>query len=399
MDYTKALTRQLSKSRGRKIILISEGVLGTFLTQNLKKMHVSVEQYIDISNSEREAFSLPEELAHKEKEYFIIAAIYSGHKRVAEECMGRGYSYNTDCVISSTSVYVDELDMVDPLLGYTRDAGVCPGTFMYGKLSGKNDLVILVLGNSSTDHSTAGLNSWPYYLFHYLSEKLEQNVVVYNAAVSGYHSGQEFLKLSRDGLDLNPTVVISFSGVTEVGGSVTTESGKKLVHKYQWRMWQNILMYDGAIPDSLHMRGLKKISTGTEERRTNTDIWINNERKMHALCEEFGIRFFGCLQPMISKSCVWDMEIEALLNDMGVGEEYYNAQKEFIVSAHRGMKSYNYMRDLTGVFEGRDKMYYDTMHYTEEGNQIIAKSVAELIVGELHVGYCRLEKDKRVEGV
>lgn len=37
MDYTKALTRQLSKSRGRKIILISEGVLGTFLTQNLKK--------------------------------------------------------------------------------------------------------------------------------------------------------------------------------------------------------------------------------------------------------------------------------------------------------------------------------------------------------------------------
>lgn len=385
MDYTKALTRQLSKSNGRKIILISEGTLGIYLVRNLEKLWAEVDQYIDIRNYKKEEFCLPMKLVHKEQEYFVIVAIYSGHKRVAEELMRAGYRYNVDCVISSTSVYVAELDMVDPLLGYTRDGRVCPGIFTYGKSGGKEDLVVLVLGNSSTDSSTGNINSWPYYLYQELLGKLRKNVVVHNGAVSGYHSGQEFLKLCRDGLDLNPSIVISFSGVTEIDGGGVNVKGRKLVHKYQWRMWQNILTYDGAIPDSLHMRGLKKISTGMEERRINADIWINNERKMRAVCEEFGIKFFGCLQPMISKSCVWDKEIEALLNDMGVEEEYYNAQKEFIDSAHKGMKPYSYMRDLTGVFAGRDRMYYDTMHYTEEGNQIIAKSVADMIVEELHV--------------
>lgn len=219
MDYAKALTKQLSKSNGRKIILISEGILGTFLIQNLEKLHIEIQGYIDVRNQEQEEFYLPEELVHKEKEYFIIVAIYSGQKRVAEELMRGGYRYNIDCVISSTSVYVDELDMVDPLLGYTRNAGVCPGIVTYGKLNGTNDLVILVLGNSSSDDSTGNLISWPRYLREELSRKIKQNVVVYNGAISGYHSGQEFMKLCRDGLDLNPTIVISFSGVTEVDGA------------------------------------------------------------------------------------------------------------------------------------------------------------------------------------
>lgn len=384
MDYSKALTKQLLKSNGRKLVLISEGVLGNYLVQTLKDMKIPIAQYIDIRKMySGKVFYLPEDLVQKENEYFIIVAIYSGHKRVVEELMRGGYRYDYDCTVASTSVYVKEIDMIDPLLGYTRDEEDCPGIVTYGEPKGDEDFRVLILGNSTTDSSTANLNSWPYYLHQELSRIWEQNVVVYNGAISGYHSGQEFLKLCRDGLDLKPAIVISFDGVTEMGGMDTTVKRRKLVHKYQWRMWENIMKYPGAIPDSLHMRNLKKLSAGMEETRDDSEVWINNERKMHAVCEEFNIKFIGCLQPMIARGCVLDTEIRALLDDMGIKEEYYRIQTRFIDDAVIRMKKYHYLKDLTMLFDGRDNVYQDSIHYSEQGNQLIADAVSKLIVEEL----------------
>lgn len=328
-------------------------------------------------------FDLPEELSHKEKEYFIIVAIYSGHKRVAEELVRGGYRYNIDCTISSTSVYVAEIDMVDPLLGYTRSAEGCPGIVTYGEPAGERDFIVLVLGNSTSDSSTANLNSWPYYLHTELSKICKQNIVVYNGAISGYHSGQELLKLCRDGLDLRPSIVVSFDGVTEMGGMDTTVKRRKLVQKYQWRMWENIMECPGAIPDSLHMRNLKKLSAGMEETLRDSEVWINNERKMHAICEEFDVKYIGCLQPMIARGCILDTEIRALLEDMGVNEEYYRIQNLFLDDAIEQMREYDYLKNLTMLFDGKDNVYHDSIHYSERGNQLIADAVADLIIEEL----------------
>ncbi len=384
MDYSKALAKQLAKSHGRKIVLISEGVLGTYLVQTFEQMESTLNRYIDIRKNYGEGvFYLPEDLVHKENEYFIIVAIYSGHKRVVEELMRGGYRYDYDCSVSSTSVYVEEIDMVDPLLGYTRDAEVCPGIVAYGESKGENDLLVLILGNSTTDSSTANLHSWPYYLYQKLSKIWEENVVVYNGAVSEYHSGQEFLKLCRDGLDLKPSIVISFDGVTEMGGMDTTVKRRKLVHKYQWRMWENIIECPGAIPDSLHMRNLKKLSAGMDETLCDSEVWINNERKMHAICEEFDIKFVGCLQPMIARGYVLDAQIKALLDDMGVNTEYYSQQMQFMKEALERMRAYKYLKDLTMLFDGKENMYHDSMHYTEQGNQVIADAVAKLVMEEL----------------
>ncbi len=67
------------------------------------------------------------------------------------------------------------------MLGYTRDTEVCFEIVIYGN----GDLAVLILGNSTTDSSTANLNSWPYYLYLKLSKMCERNVVVYNGAVAG----------------------------------------------------------------------------------------------------------------------------------------------------------------------------------------------------------------------
>lgn len=385
MDYSKALMKQMLKCNDRKIIVVAEGVLGKFILQTFEKLQIKIDKYFDIKKCRGGVFCLPEELRNRSKEYFIIVTIYSGHKRVVENIIAGGYRYNIDCVVSSASVYVDEVDMIDPLLGYTRESKICPGIVAYGKLKKEKNIVILTLGNSTTDSSTGGLNSWPYYLFMELSKVCRRNIVVYNGGVSGYHSGQEFLKLCRDGLELHPTMVISFGGVTEIDGLGTTVKGRKLVHKYQWRMWQSILGCTGAIPDSLHMRNLKKISTGADEILDDSEIWINNERKMYAICKEFSVKFIGCLQPMIAKGCVLEEEVKLLLDDMGINDEFYEAQKQFIDNATHKMKKYGYLKDLTMLFEGKENMYRDSMHYSEQGNELIARFMAGMIVNELGV--------------
>lgn len=328
MDYSKALTKQLQKSNGRKIVLISEGILCTYLRRTFEEMNVKLDKYYDVREMEGEIY-LPQDLVHKEREYFIIVAIYTGHKKVVEELVNGGYCYNVDCTVSATNVYTDEIDMVDPLLGYTRTGGICPGIVTYGKLNGKNDLAVLILGNSSSDSTFGNLNCWGHYLFLELSKLCaERNVVIYNGAVSGYYSGQEFLKLCRDGVDLKPSIVISFSGVTEI---TTKAKGKKLLQKYQLRMWNSILGQPGIIPDSLHMRNMNKLSTGLEEMLSDEAAWIDNERKMYAICKEFGIKFIGCLQPMIAVGCIVDTELKDLLNDMGLDEDFYEAQNSLLM--------------------------------------------------------------------
>lgn len=381
MDYKKALAKQLLKSNGRKIVLISEGILGNYLRQTFEVLGVELDVYLAMNEM---GGVLPEKFACKKEEYFILVAIYSGHKKVVEELTQNGYIYDVDCAVTSASVYVDELDMIDPLLGYTRECEVCPGIVTYGKERDNNDLSILILGNSTTDNSVGNLNCWGYYLFLELSKLCRQNVVVYNGGVSGYHSGQEFLKLCRDGLDLKPDIVISFSGITDIEGIGTTVHGRKLLQKYQWRMWNNILNCPGAIPDSLHLRNLKKMSTGMKENLNDAEVWIKNERKMYAICQEFDVKFFGCLQPMIAEGCILENKIKLLLDDMEINEDFYSSQRKFISTVKEKMVQFKYLKDFSMLFNGLDDVYYDSMHYSERGNQIIARAVADIVIGNLN---------------
>lgn len=46
MDYKKALAKQLLKSNGRKIVLISEGILGNYLRQTFEVLGVELDVYL-----------------------------------------------------------------------------------------------------------------------------------------------------------------------------------------------------------------------------------------------------------------------------------------------------------------------------------------------------------------
>lgn len=86
---------------------------------------------------------------------------------------------------------------------------------------------------------------------------------------------------------------------------------------------------------------------------------------------------------MIARGYVLDAQIKALLDDMGVNTEYYSQQMQFMKEALERMRAYKYLKDLTMLFDGKENMYHDSMHYTEQGNQVIADAVAKLVMEEL----------------
>lgn len=76
---------------------------------------------------------------------------------------------------------------------------------------------ILALGDSHTAATGVGnRETWPNVLESMLGEGCARPVQVYNMAMGGYSLSQEYLRLMRDGLQLNPTaVVLGFSIATD----------------------------------------------------------------------------------------------------------------------------------------------------------------------------------------
>jgi hypothetical protein len=75
--------------------------------------------------------------------------------------------------------------------------------------------IILTLGGSTTDGIRRG-HSWPEELSKLMTADGNSGTVV-NGGTGGYSSNQELLKLIRDGLEFKPDIVISYSGINDMG--------------------------------------------------------------------------------------------------------------------------------------------------------------------------------------
>ena len=56
---------------------------------------------------------------------------------------------------------------------------------------------------------------------------------------------------------------------------------------------------------------------------------------------------------------------------------------DFYNNVRRWIEETIYMYDLTKIFDYKEDMYYDNCHATDEGNEIIADSIFEVIVEKI----------------
>lgn len=238
-----------------------------------------------------------------------------------------------------------------------------PEIFVIGR-NNEKDLRVLILGNSTSEPERNIFKSWPEILYQkYL--KYAENITIYNCAERGYTSTQELIRLLRDGIHLNPSLIISYSGVCDV-----------IYERYHGKSvfaFPNLCKVFHGIATNLVWEG---------EANGNSVIenWLFNIRCMNAIAQVNNSDFISFIQPMlISKKNLTNHEKELLkMGEALYPKEVFNAATLF--RQIESDKGESYIINLSSIFDNiNSSVYMDIMHVYEKGNEVVANEVWKYI--------------------
>lgn len=230
-----------------------------------------------------------------------------------------------------------------------------PGFIVHGNEEMATKRVV-VLGGSTTDYGFFEhlIKSWPEYL-----ENKTTNVVIYNGGMRGYASAKECLKLLRDVAQLNPDLIVSYSGVNDANKRI--EGKEKQEYPFGWSLQSNTCF-------------------GISNGKSKSDLWITMERYMQAISQVNGSKFISILQPQIltkKKLSAEEKRIRILWDEEWEKDNKYPV---FVAEIREQMPKYDWMYDLTDAFDKiGESVYRDNCHLNNLGNQIIADKVYDII--------------------
>lgn len=272
---------------------------------------------------------------------------------------------------------------LDVNIGYTYSIGKLdvdfPGVTIFGDIQQENAYKIVTLGSSTSDAQSLVWRSWSEILYDTIKDKYS-NVVIMAAGVSGYKSSQELLRLMRDFVGMKPQMVISFSGVNDIGSSRYPFVPYYVKRNFDEFSRLDLLDINGAKTVSEYSCGFPRVGSVAEN-------WLRHMRMMKAICEEFEIVFYPFLEPMIGskKNNLSANEWEQILN--GDNDILKNTD-DFLTEVRNAIKEekIDFIEDISTLFDDLEDIYVDAIHVTEEGNHMIADKVFQIIERELAMG-------------
>lgn len=270
---------------------------------------------------------------------------------------------------------LEERFILDVHLGYTSNTkGKYPGITIFGDESvmNKRQLKIATLGGSTSDAIAYPWKSWSEFIYEKLGSKYpDRNIIVYSAGVCAYNSSQELLKLQRDLVRLKPDIVLSYSGLND-----------SVLHSDLWTTsYQKIIFETVSKNQQFTIAGGKSelgYSVGISTGESMAEFYIQNMKMMNAICVAQGIKFYGFLQAMMGEESyiLKDEEEELLRNCMNT---VYEDTSRFIKDVKQQMMGLDFLHDLSQIFNFTQKVYIDTEHVNEMGNEIIADEIIKRV--------------------
>lgn len=299
----------------------------------------------------------------------------------------------------------DELvvSYVDPLLGFAHNhekhpiLKTTPGFSVYrsaNTTANSTTFRIVALGGSTTDPLTgiflrdptteySDPYNWPKSLFE-LFDRQGTPTEVRNGGVAGYSSSQEFLKLARDVVPLEPHLVLCLDGVNDAGFFQSSPQ-HPLLHRYQVTLFDQLHTYKPTLlfpnitsllrsQSSGATRKIEGVSNGIPQSLSPSSQWERNIRMSHAIAQEFGIEFIVFLQPVMGFGDYRMSKEESKLLSLK-GEEYLQEVRSFYSEAKEICREYDYCVDLTDIFSNHTEVYLDPRHQNRKGVEILAKEI------------------------
>lgn len=264
--------------------------------------------------------------------------------------------------------------VLDPLVGRSIRDGRWHGIQILSEENiGKP--IIFITGGSTSSSDLFLEKSWPEYLSEILEEK-GFSYCIYNSASEGDRAYQEFIKLFRDGIALNPAMVITYDGANEMLREAQSED----------------FFYQG-----FHRTLFKRMATSSDtyvewgnldSYRDDFIRWRYYMKCMNGLCAEFSIPFYCFCQPILfNKPEPDDLEKNIILT-LGYGDtrdEFLDSYRSFRKKAEEMSKeNYGWYTDLSDVFDSESDVYIDHVHLLEKGNKIIAERIFNVIKPHLN---------------
>lgn len=270
--------------------------------------------------------------------------------------------------------------MAEPYFEYDVHLGAVhrqeknPGFVTFGNEDEKteNTIRLLTLGGSTSDPTYGNYKSWSEIIYDTLTER-GMNVLMYAGGVSQFTANHEWIKCTRDGVRFKPDLVISYSGFNNAT-TMNSPIGYPSIRNQQMNFLKSNLLNKSKKIRRKWEGALDQISGGIAYKGTLAAHWLECERVMHSVCSEFGIDFYGFLQPY-NKTCAkeyWpektNQELEMFYSELAGG----GWEREWLV-------------DFTGIFSKMKdtEAFFDICHQYERSNRIIAKRMMPYILRSL----------------
>lgn len=249
----------------------------------------------------------------------------------------------------------------------------------------KDTLKILITGGSTSDIILEN-EGWPIHFFNVLKKEnccLDIRV----AAVAGFNSGQEFLKLIRILKFFKPKVHISYSGGNEYpNNDYVTKYEKEIFYNKNNHLW--FMPYTISYLTKRNKVDKKKSMDFLETYK----YWEYNLNYMYALSQHYNYSFYGILSPVLGVGAHKE-DLEKVLEKREY-KEHHDGLKEslneyplFYNNAIEIAKRYHFIYDFTYAFEG-EVPFIDDSHFEPQYQNTLAIKLINLIKEEAALKQC-----------
>lgn len=398
------------RCNNRKLLIYGVGIESKMLSSLLSICGIPVEYYIDDSPS-GDCFE-----GRCVRHWLDI--VYENHGSVfiivanAKECYGLsrqklmqlGFSEHIDFTYYKAIPGVIESSSFDVTLSFSRVRYLSDckkaieGFELFGDVDNSEALKIVALGGSTTESSVFFIKSWAPFL----ADRLNYNgisTVVYCGGVAGYTSSQELLKMIRDVLPLKPDVVLSYSAFNDI--IVHSRSLQKIKFETEhFDMDFPLERENRPFLTNFQVNYIKEILLkypndkrnvyyGLQNDKSGSDVWLDNARMMRAISNEYNILFLSFLQPFIDNGYYTLTDSQKIvLNRYWPNLTHPKYQADYFVlncvnDIKSAIKNINYITDLSHIFQDCVDIYIDRVHVNEQGNQIIASHIYDVLIKHL----------------
>ena len=225
------------------------------------------------------------------------------------------------------------------------------------------DTRLMCIGNST---SLWPASAWSLDLAKAMTSDARK-VAVYNGAGKGNTSSQEVVRVLRDAPAIKPDIIISLSGICDIGYLLNAKN-YPFRHKYTRRA-MDFLKEHKVIDD---------VVFGVPDAASPAEVWCRNQRLARVMANDMGIKMLTFLQPVQGFGAYTQSPEEAAFFAQkapvilkAADKSYLDCLVEFYTEVLQIMgadpERYDHIINFTDAFEDCPNAYRDHRHQSELG--------------------------------